>query len=245
MAYPITWPWPHAEANLAMAMTTLAFLAWWMTGQSTALLRRQIRRHGLETGQAQTVLLKRLVGMLGYGVLPAVVLFLTQSTSWTDYGVRPAFSLPALASIIGLSGLILLLVSRATRNPDSLAQYPEIRRPIWSRRLLVWSALSWLGYLLAYELMFRGFLLFSCARAFGAGPAIVINTAIYCLVHVPKNLREGIGAIPLGLVLCLITLQTGSIWTAVIVHWVMGLANEWFSLRYHPEMRVASSVKKD
>ena len=67
---------------------------------------------------------------------------------------------------------------------------------------------------------------------------MVISTIIYSLVHIPKNTREGIGAMPLGILLCLITFQTGTIWVAVIVHRVMALANEWFSLKHHPEIHL-------
>lgn len=58
--------------------------------------------------------------------------------------------------------------------------------------------------------MFRGFLLFSCARVLGVWPAIAINTAIYALAHVPKGKTEGIGAV-VGILFCLITLESGTI----------------------------------
>lgn len=238
MSYTLEWPWTDEEANLSIIFTTIAFLAWWLTGQSKKLLDQQVRKFGQEKGQARTVYIKRFVGMLGFGILPALVLFNTQPVTWADYGVVSKFSPAVLYWTLGLSAILIFTIARATKKPPSLAQYPEIRTSTWNRALLIWSALSWMGYLLAYELMFRGFLLFSCARAFGAWPAIVINTAIYSLVHVPKNAREGLGAIPFGILLCVLTFQTGSIWIAVLVHWVMALANEWFSLKYHPEMHL-------
>ena len=51
-------------------------------------------------------------------------------------------------------------------------------------------------------------------------------------MHVPKGAKEGIGAIPLGLLLCMITFRTETIWVAMIVHFVLSLANEWYSLKY-------------
>lgn len=238
MDFSLNWPWSNAEANLTILFTHLAFLAWWLVGQSSFLLQQQVQKYGPDRGQANTVYLKRLVGMLGFGLIPAIILFSTQAVSWSDYGVKAQLSPAAVYWIIGLSAIIIPLVGKATKKQESLAQYPEIRKATWSPRLLIWSALTWMGYLFAYELMFRGFLLFACARAFGPWSAIVINTVIYSLVHVPKNAREGIGAMPLGILLCLITFQTGTIWVAVVVHWIMALANEWFSLKYHPEMHL-------
>lgn len=100
------------------------------------------------------------------------------------------------------------------------------------------NAFTWIAYLFGYELMFRGLLLFTTVEFMGAWPAIILNTALYALVHVPKNLEETIGAIPLGLLLCLITLSTGTFWVAFGVHTCLALSNFFFSLKNHPEMRV-------
>jgi membrane protease YdiL (CAAX protease family) len=238
MEHSFTWPESSAEANLTIILVTIGFIVFWFTGKSAGLLNRLIQVHGADKGQERHVFIKRIIGMLAFGVIPAMVLLLVMGFSWADYGVTPSFSMEVLYWILGLTIIIIFMTSRSTRAADNLEQYPEIRRHGWTKKLVFWSALSWMGYLVAYELMFRGFLLFSCVRAFGVWPAIIINTSIYALVHVPKNAKEGIGAIPLGLLLCVITLQTGSIWVALIVHWVLSLANEWFSLKYQPDMRV-------
>jgi membrane protease YdiL (CAAX protease family) len=238
MEFPLVWSGASTEASMTIILVTLGFILFWFTGKSEKLLRYLVGRFGAEPGQARHVFIKRIVGMLSFGVIPALILFAEGGLTWADYGVSPRFSSTAGYWTLGLSAILIFMTARSTRAADHLSQYPEIRTMLWSRSLLFWSALSWMGYLLAYELMFRGFLLFSCARAFGAWPAIVINTAIYALVHVPKSAKEGIGAIPLGLLLCIITIQTQTIWVALLVHWVLSLANEWFSLKYQPEMRV-------
>lgn len=238
MEFPLTWSSVSEEANLAIILVTLGFILFWFTGKSEKLLRYLVGRFGTERGQARHVFIKRVVGILSFGVIPACILFAKFGLTWADYGVSARFSPAAWYWTLGLSVILIFMTARSTRSADHLSQYPEIRTIVWSRSLLIWSALSWMGYLVAYELMFRGLLLFSCARAFGAWPAIVINTAIYALVHVPKSAKEGIGAIPLGLLLCIITFQTQTIWVALLVHWVLSLANEWFSFKYQPEMRV-------
>lgn len=101
------------------------------------------------------------------------------------------------------------------------------------------NAFTWIAYLFGYELMFRGLLLFTTVEFMGAWPAIILNTALYALVHIPKNLEETIGAVPLGLLLCLITLSTGTFWVAFGVHVCLALSNFFFSLRNHPEMQVS------
>jgi membrane protease YdiL (CAAX protease family) len=230
------------EADVAIILTTAGFIIFWFTGKSNQLLQSLIERYGTARGQCLHIYLKRFVGILCFGLIPALVLLNTaffswpdsslQRFSWADYGVAATFSSESFYWTLGLSALLIFLTSRSALQPNNLAQYPEIRVLPWSRNLLIWSALSWIGYLIAYELLFRGFLLFSCVRAFGAISAVVINAAIYALVHVPKGAKEGIGAIPLGLLLCYITLETETIWVAVLVHIVLALSNEWFSLKY-------------
>jgi len=39
--------------------------------------------------------------------------------------------------------------------------------------------------------------------------AIIINTILYSATHFYKGVQEVIGAIPLGIVLCLLTIDTG------------------------------------
>ena len=112
--------------------------------------------------------------------------------------------------------------------------YPQIRTPLpWGRGLLFSSAMTLVLYTLAYEIMFRGYLLFSCEKEMGAVLAIVINTSIYALVHIPKGWKETVGAFPMGIVLCWLTLETGNIWIAVIVHIALALSSEWLSIYFH------------
>lgn len=231
MNYTFEWLQAHSEANLAIILVTLGFIVFWFTGQSERLLNRFKAVYGEARGQAAHIFTKRIVGVVGFGIIPAVVLIGIEGFALSNYGVKWSVSTEAWLWTLGLSAVIIALLSRSTRKPHHLQQYPEIRS-MTSSRTIVWSALSWMAYLLAYELMFRGFLLFACVRAFGVWPAIIINTSIYALVHVPKSAQEGIGAIPLGLLLCYITLRTESIFVAVVVHWVLSLANEWFSLKF-------------
>ncbi|TNE62704.1 MAG: CPBP family intramembrane metalloprotease [Bacteroidetes bacterium] len=223
------------EVNYALIWGTLGFLAFWFTGQSPQLLRYFINRFGQHAGQAAQVYLKRLVGIIGFGLLPGIILVSDAEMDWADYGVVPHITPVEWYWMAGLGALVIFMTSRSTRQADNLRQYPEIRQLPWNTRLLVWSALSWVGYLIAYELYFRGFLLFSCTRAFNPATAVVVNTVIYSLVHVPKGAKEGIGAIPLGILLCYITLDTGSIIVPVVVHIILALSNEWFSLKYRLE----------
>ena len=125
-------------------------------------------------------------------------------------------------------------MSRQTKN---LKNYPQIRAKVWSKKLKLKNALGWAAYLFGYELLFRGVLLFPLADELGVWTAIAINIALYSATHIPKGLDETIGAIPLGLVLCILTLYTDTIWIAFIVHVIMAWTNTFTALRFNPEMK--------
>ncbi len=231
-----TWNPADTEINLSIILVTVGFLVWFFVSKSEKLYERLISRMGEQKAMIWRIYIQRYLGVLMFGVIPAIVLFTFTDATWADYGVAAIFPMETFWWILGLSPLLAYLTSISTKKPISLARYPEIRIKEWDRPLLYKSLLGWALYLIAYEWMFRGFFLYACARAFGIWPAILINACVYALVHVPKGQTEAVGAIPLGILLCIITFRTETIIVAVVVHIVMSWANELYSLKYHPEI---------
>jgi membrane protease YdiL (CAAX protease family) len=153
-----------------------------------------------------------------------------------DYGLSKSFTINILYWTTGIGALLVLLNAYAARKSDNLKKYPQIRSDRWSKKLLFLSAIGWAGYIFSYELLFRGIFLSESVAAFGIVPAIVINIVLYAMVHIPKGLNETIGCIPFGIILCIITIHTGSIWVAFLTHTTLALSNEWFSIHYNSKM---------
>ncbi|MCK5838327.1 MAG: CPBP family intramembrane metalloprotease, partial [Bacteroidales bacterium] len=89
-----------------------------------------------------------------------------------------------------------------------------------------------------YEFLFRGILLFLSLPILGYWPAIFLNVSFYAFVHVPKGAKETIACIPLGFVLCVLTLETGTILIAFFTHLALALSNEYFSIYFNKKMYV-------
>jgi membrane protease YdiL (CAAX protease family) len=98
--------------------------------------------------------------------------------------------------------------------------------------------MAWILYLAAYEFMYRGFFLFIAESYTEMWIAIGLNVVVYAMAHIPKGLKETLGSVPFGLLICYIVLTTGSILVPYVLHVVMALSNEWFSFRAHPDMRL-------
>jgi membrane protease YdiL (CAAX protease family) len=73
-------------------------------------------------------------------------------------------------------------------------------------------------FLLCYEFFFRGVLLFKFLNETSLFLAIFYSTTFYVLIHIFDSKKEIIGAIPFGIVLCLFTYYTNSVWYAFLIH---------------------------
>ncbi|PID92651.1 MAG: hypothetical protein CSA96_02245 [Bacteroidetes bacterium] len=186
-------------------------------------------------GSPAHLIVQRLLGLLFLGILPAIFILLTKG-SLQSYGLRAPGS--CFWWLLPLAASIVVLGYFAAGSASNKAMYPQIRKQIWNPGLLLVSALSWLFFLLGYEFLFRGYLLFASYNVLGTWPAIALNCSLYALAHMYKGPRETFGAIPLGILLCWISLESGSILYAFLLHGVMALSNEWWSISRNPEMKV-------
>ncbi|BAX81573.1 CPBP family intramembrane glutamic endopeptidase [Labilibaculum antarcticum] len=198
-----------------------------------------LAKYSGETAAKRSVYLQRFMGMFFYGIVPLVIVLILLQGTLRDYGTVLTDPSETLLWGILFAAIIIPLTLYNAKSPSNLAVYPQIRSKKWTLNTLLLSGLTWAGYLLFYEFLFRGFLLFACLREFGAVPAVAINMMIYSVAHIPKGKLETIGAIPLGLLLCVVTLATGSIWFAFLAHVIMALSNEWISLYHNKDIKLA------
>jgi membrane protease YdiL (CAAX protease family) len=79
--------------------------------------------------------------------------------------------------------------------------------------------------------MFRGVLLFGTVEKIGDYPAILLNVVLYAIAHIPKGLKEILGCFILGPILCILALEMHNIIVPTILHIIVCLSNEYFSIR--------------
>lgn len=232
------WNATYLEPILVLALVTAGFSIYHFVSISDKTRSQFENKYGAVKGHTKMTLFNRYLGAATIGIIPAIVLVLVMGKSFGDYGLKFQNGLLSLYWIAGIACIVVPMNFFNSRKDKNLAFYPNIREKEWSKGLVASNALSWMAYLFGYELMFRGLLLFATVPILGEWPAIALNAALYALVHVPKNLPETVGAVPLGILLCLITLTTGTIWVAFFVHITLALSNSFFSLKHHPEMSI-------
>ena len=89
-----------------------------------------------------------------------------------------------------------------------------------------------LFFLLSYEYFFRGIIFYSLVQDLDLYQAILITTLLYVIIHGFDSRSEIIGAIPFGIVLCLFSYYTNSVWFAFVIHAALSVVYEWSIFKY-------------
>ena len=173
--------------------------------------------------------LSRLIAFVCMAILPLVYIYIFDVYFWEiDFiwtNIDTKYTL-ILATILIPLGAI------NAKGKEHLAMYPQVRMVKWNLIEYTTNLLSWGLYLLGYEFLFRGILFLGLLPFVGLYTAVFINTILYAGAHLYKGKKETLGSIPLGVILCLITAQTETIWTAFAVHWIMASNNFVWSNYY-------------
>lgn len=223
----------------------IAFITFWFLWKSDRFQHRLIEKYGVDWGAANIVIYSKIFGGFVMSILPVTAYMIAfPETNFFDLGLGVSVEElnSTLSWSLGLSTLLILIVWIKTRNPKTLDsypynQYPQIRINNWTRKMMVIYLISWTIYMFSYEFMFRGLLLFTVKDAIGLWPAIAVNIAIYSGTHIPKGLEETLGSIPFGIILCLITIETGNMWTAALVHIAISHTVNLTTFKWHPELK--------
>lgn len=239
LQFPFPTPWPTAtetQVLVPLLLALIGFLSYWWVHYSEGIRIWFDNRWPGDEGQIKRVVTLKIWGLVVMGVLPAYVL--TQHMGWRleDLGVR----LPEVTSTaVWLWWLFLIVttigLSIAARK-EGAKNYPQIRATHWTGMTMFWSAAGWTIYLSAYEFMFRGFLFFPLATQVGVWPAIAISTMLYSVTHFHKGKGETLWCLPVGVMTCWMTLETGSLFHTALGHIVVSWVNTAFHVSRNPQM---------
>lgn len=179
-----------------------------------------------------SVLLERGFGLVVLGGMPAAVaVALGLPTPERGYGWSlDGLGISLAAAAVGMTVVVLSLLLGLRIGSSGFDIYPEIQVTCWDHRLLAVNALAWLVYLIGFELLFRGFLLFTLDARFGAWPAIAVSTALYVYFHLPRSPQESFGSFFLGLYFGAVALATGSILCPIFVHLTLAVFAEYLAI---------------
>lgn len=228
---------------LSLLVFAIGYLSYFFISHSKGIQKSLSRQFGEDRVSLLWIVFQRLVGVVCLGFFPGILVLILSLSRFSDLGLGWSLSGETALWTIGFGICVLFISCFFSGKPENFKIYPQIRENPWTFNTVAFNVGSWLIYLVAYEFLFRGLLLFTLHSALGLWPAIAITTGLYFLVHIPKGIKEAIGALPFGVVLGLLTIEAGSIWPAVFIHFVLALSNDHFSLRANPDMHYKVFVK--
>ena len=237
----LTWKNGDFQTFFTILISIGFFTIYWFIFKSEKIKKSFYSKYEFDKAASRHILFTKYAGFVLMGIFPIVLaLLFLPHLGLKDYGLTiiRTTTLTSIAWILGINALIVPVSMMSAKQPKNLINYPQIRTKVWTKKLIIHNALGWAFYLFGYELLFRGVLLIPLVESMGLWPAIAVNIALYSATHIPKGMDETIGAAILGLVLCLLTVSTGTIWIAFLVHLAMAWTNTFTSLKYNPEMTV-------
>lgn len=240
--FKIDWTWTALDLKICLPilLTLVFFSIYWFTSKSEKIKARFYEKYDYDQASLKHVFFTKYFGFFSMGIIPTLlILFFLPELTLADLGFAFVYetSIFSILWILALSALTIPLAYFSAKKPKNLLNYPQIRAKVWTKKMVFINAVGWFLYLFGYEFLFRGVLLIPLIDPLGMWPAIAINVALYSATHIPKGLDETIGAIPLGFVLCLLTISSGTIWIAFIVHVFMAWTNTFTALKFHPDMQ--------
>lgn len=221
------------QAIFAMAITVILSYIYYFTLQWIGTVEMKTTNSMI----AKHFLARKIIGFVLLGILPALLVWFCFGVKTLQIKIISGNSSNLWAWLIGVTILLVVINLFNAKNADLRAMYPEMRLQQWNICSLTIAAGGWILYLTGYEYLFRGILFFNCITAFGIWPAITINLMLYSTLHLYKGLKEAIAAIPFGLLLCYITIESNSILPAILIHSVQAISAEISCIYRNKEMK--------
>lgn len=235
------------DVCIPILITFVFFTIYWFVANSEIIKGYFYSKDKHNKASLYHVFFTKTFGFFSMGIMPLLIIFFYSEVWWK--AIINLLSFNKNLTFIGVSILVLSLIIIplsyfSGKKTENQRNYPQVRSKSWTNKTLTIYLFGWSIYLFGYELLFRGVLLLPLYQILGFWPAVIVNISLYSSTHIPKGLTETLGAIPLGFVLCILTIISDSIWIAFIVHLIMAWTNSLSALKNNPDMKFVINQNK-
>ena len=179
------------------------------------------------TGTPLPPYLHLVAAALLLGVLPVIAARRLTGLSLRQLGLGVGRWRAGLALVVIGAPVAILAGHTAAQSIAMRAVYPL--DPVMSQGFLPLAAAQFL-YFGAWEVLFRGVLLFGLKSRVGDGTANIIQTALSVTAHFGRAINETFAAFPAGLLFGWLGLRLRSVWYVAALHWLVGISMDAFIL---------------
>ena len=150
-------------------------------------------------------------------ILPVLLIRFILKEKLTDYGLRIGDYKAGFRIVLIFLAIMLPIVWFASASDSFSNVYPHLNSTRDSWNVFIIYEIGLLIYMVAWEFIWRGYMLFGLYERFGFY-AIFIQMIPFVILHNGKPMLETFGAILAGLALGVLALRTKSIFYCVIAH---------------------------
>jgi membrane protease YdiL (CAAX protease family) len=162
------------------------------------------------------------------GLVPLVVVKFVFRQSLADYGVQMGDTRFGWKAVALISPVMILSAYPSASMPEFITEYPLNPLAGASAGQFVQHAFFYLFFYLGWEFCFRGFVQFGLRDSIGDWNAILVQTALSCIVHIGKPSGEIYSSIIGALVWGVVVFRSRSLVYAILTHWLLGISLDLF-----------------
>ena len=206
------------------------YYLYYYTSESKSMQRVIQRFFSEEDNGLALFFYKKICGLLFLGIIPGIVYFTVFDASGDKFGLsfsHLSSSFLLIAGLILLTAVVLFFHHRGKPDRSTLQFYPSQ----WNTSLFMLNALGWSLYLIAYEFLFRGILLFECYEHLGFWPAVAINVSLYSAIHMVNGKDQTAGALVFGTLACYFALTRGTLLIPIFMHLSLSILSNFYSVK--------------
>jgi len=152
--------------------------------------------------------------IIWYFLIPLLTIVLLFKEPVKDFGFQLGNWRVGLAWTVGAC-IVMAVVLYFVARTDSMTAYYELRAPKDVSRLIYLTGVDLFGW----EFIWRGFMLFAFARAFGPGAAIWLQAIPFAFMHLGKPEMETLTTLFGGVGFGFIAWQSQSFFYPFLIHW--------------------------
>ena len=177
-----------------------------------------------------------------YLVMPLLLALATKGSFNQRYG----FQLGDWRAGLGITALFLFIMLPATYVASKLESFKGMYPLAGNGAYLVnigggKTAISWtlfltyeaayFSYFIAWEFLFRGWMVHGLTPKWGNAAAILAQVAPFAVMHLGKAELEALGSIIAGVALGILSIRTRSFYYGALIHGVVAVWMDWLSAK--------------
>jgi membrane protease YdiL (CAAX protease family) len=194
--------------------------------------RKLFSHNALDVSLEKKKIFERLFGFLFFGPLALLLYYFMRGKFCTcSLGMNVHYSQGVAVLTAFLLAIVLIvswLYARSRFNNNTVVRCTGTK----------WKFISYLilaTYAISIEFLFRGMLWHTWLNNGEASVALLVNMVVFALFYLPKGLRYAIASVPFSFALCILSLISHSFWPCAIVHIVLVISYEWFTIIFKRE----------